>query len=430
MPRPTSRGAGDPYDAYGPDARASDTRSGSAGFIDATPGASPDVPLAVHDLTSAAKDLIEGAFPPLWVRGEVSDFKAHRNGHWYFALRDAQAQVRCVVWSSQTRRFPAPPDDGMQVVAYGQMTVWPVRGDLQFSVRAMEADGEGLWRKALERTRQRLEADGLLDPARKRALPAAPRTVAVITSPDGAALHDIITVTRRRSPGVNLVVVPARVQGEGAPESLIAALDRVAAWRGCDVVIIGRGGGSREDLWAFNDERLARALAACPIPTISAVGHETDISICDLVADLRAATPSAAAEAAVPAVLDQRARLRALGRQLAATAQRRQHRIVVRLDTTRRRLVQAAQRVTERRHARLSTVAARLDPLSPLATLARGYAVARTPAGATLSEVGAFAEGQAFDLWVRDGIVAAVAGRSRPRPDASATVPTPDRERP
>jgi len=392
----------------------------SVGAIDMTPGASPESPLAVHDLTSAAKDLMEGAFPPLWVRGEVSDFKAHRNGHWYFALRDANAQVRCVVWSTQARRLPAPPDDGMQVVAFGQMTVWPVRGDLQFSVRALEADGEGLWRKALELTRQRLEADGLLEPGRKRPLPASPRTIAVITSADGAALHDIITVARRRSPSVHLVVVPARVQGEGAPESLIAALDRVTRWGGCDVVIIGRGGGSREDLWAFNDERLARAVAACPVPIISAVGHETDVSICDLVADLRAATPSAAAEAAVPSVLEQRSRLVQLSRQLATSAQRRQQRTTVRLETILRRLVAGAERLTERRQARLGQLVGRLDALSPLATLARGYAVARTPEGATLSGVGDFSVGQPFDLWVRDGVVAAVAGVSRPRPDSIA----------
>lgn len=392
----------------------------SVGAIDMTPGASPESPLAVQELTSAAKDLMEGAFPPLWVRGEVSDFKAHRNGHWYFALRDANAQVRCVVWATQARRLPAPPDDGMQVVAFGQMTVWPVRGDLQFSVRALEADGEGLWRKALELTRQRLEADGLLEPGRKRPLPTSPRTIAVLTSADGAALHDIITVARRRSPSVHLVLVPARVQGEGAAESLIAALDRVVRWGGCDLVIIGRGGGSREDLWAFNDERLARAVAACPVPVISAVGHETDISICDLVADLRAATPSAAAEAAVPSVVEQRSRLVQLSRQLATTAQRRQQRITVRLETMLRRLVAGAERLTERRQARLGQLAGRLDALSPLATLARGYAVARTPEGATLSGVGDFSVGQPFTLWVRDGVVAAVAGVSRPRPDTTS----------
>jgi exodeoxyribonuclease VII large subunit len=395
------------------------------GAIEATPGASPDVPLAVHDLTSAAKDLVEGAFPPLWVRGEVSGFKAHSNGHWYFALRDAQAQVRCVVWSSAARRLPAAPDDGMQVVAFGQMTVWPVRGDLQFSVRALEADGEGLWRKALEETRRRLEADGLLDPSRKRPLPAAPRTVAIITSADGAALHDVITVAQRRSPAVDLVVVPAKVQGEGAPESLVAALERVGRWGGCDVVIIGRGGGSREDLWAFNDERVARAVAACPVPIVSAVGHETDISICDLVADVRAATPSAAAEAVVPDVAALRRRLVQLRRELATSAQRRQQRVRVRLETVQRRLQSAAERVVERRQARLATVAGRLEALSPLGTLARGYAVARTPGGATLSDATAFRVGQDFELWLRDGIVSAVAGPQRARPDGIAGVVPP-----
>lgn len=392
------------------------------------PGGSPDAAIAVRDLTTAAKELVEGAFPPLWVRGEVSGFKAHRNGHWYFSLRDADAQVRCVVWSSQARRLPAAPDDGMQVVARGQMTVWPVRGDLQFSISAIEADGEGLWRKALEETRRRLEADGLLSAARKRPLPAAPRRVAVITSADGAALHDILTVARRRSPGVDLILVPAAVQGEAAPASLVAALQRVERWAGADVLIIGRGGGSREDLWAFNNEDVARALAACPIPTVCAVGHETDISICDLVADVRAATPSVAAETVVPAVAEQRARLKALGRQLAATAQRGQHRVATRVETTQRRMLVAAQRVTERRQARLNTVASQLEALSPLATLARGYAVARTPAGTTLSEVAAFAEGTAFELWLRDGAIAATAGAQMARPDALSPLVTPEEE--
>ncbi len=380
------------------------------------PGSAPESAISVHTLTSAAKDLIEGAFPPLWVRGEVTNFKAHRNGHWYFSLRDADAQVNCVIWSSATKRIPAPPDEGMAVTALGQMTVWPVRGDLQFSVRALEAAGDGLWRKALEQARLRLERDGLLDPARKRALPAFPRRIAVITSPDGAALHDIITVTRGRSRDVELVVVPAKVQGDGAPESLLDALDRVARWGDADLVIMGRGGGSREDLWAFNDERVARALALCPLPTVSAVGHETDISLCDLVADVRAATPSAAAELAVPSRRETLARVDALAKRLVSAAQRREDRAVAALRQVRQRLALAARRNVERREARLATLASQLQALSPLETLARGFVVARTPSGATLSRTAEFVRGQAFELWVQDGLVDATVTGHRPLP--------------
>lgn len=391
--------------------------------MDEAPGSSPAAAIAVHTLTTAAKDLIEGAFPPLWVRGEVTDFKAHRNGHWYFALRDAEAQVKCVVWSSQQRRMPAPPDDGMQVLALGQMTVWPVRGDLQFSVKALEAEGDGLWRKALELTRQRLEKDGLLDPARKRPLPFFPRRIAVITSPDGAAMHDIITVARARSADVEIVIIPAKVQGEGAPESLIAALGQLARWHSADLLIIGRGGGAREDLWAFNDEGVARALAACPVPTVSAVGHEVDITICDLVADVRAATPSAAAELAVPSRRETIARVDALGKRLAAAARRREERAIAGLAQVRKRLSLAATRLVERRRARVEAVAGRLDALSPLATLARGFAVARSSEGATLSGSGQFEPGMPFDLWLRDGIVSAVSGEARALPEGIQAYP-------
>lgn len=381
-----------------------------------TPGASPESAITVHTLTSAAKDLVEGAFPPLWVRGEVSDFKAHRNGHWYFSLRDANAQMKCVVWSAQTRRIPASPDDGMQVLARGQMTVWPVRGDLQFSVVAIEAEGDGLWRKALELTRRRLEADGLLDAARKRPLPRYPRRIAVITSPDGAALHDIVKVVRGRSPDVEIVILAAKVQGDGAPEELVAMIERLCRWKSADLLIIGRGGGAREDLWAFNDERVARALAACPIPTISAVGHEVDITICDLVADVRAATPSAAAELAVPSRREMQAQVQSLAGRLTGSIQRRHERNASALNLVRRRLSLGAVRVAERRRSRLAGVAGRLDALSPLATLQRGYAVARATNGATLSKRAAFISGAEFDLWVSDGIVRAVSLSTRVLP--------------
>jgi exodeoxyribonuclease VII large subunit len=374
-----------------------------------TPGGSPEGALTIAQLTTAAKEIIEGAFPPIWVKGEVSNFTAHRNGHWYFSLRDATAQLSCVVWSRDVIRIPAPPDEGMQVMAYGQLSVYAARGQMQFMVRAMEAEGEGLWRKAFEKTRAALEKDGLLDAARKRALPRFPRRVAVITSPDGAALHDIISVIQRRHRGVEIIVIPAAVQGETAPGSLVAALERVARWHAADVVIVGRGGGSREDLWAFNDERVARAIAACPIPTISAVGHEVDFTIADLVADHRAATPSAAAETAVPVLAELVAGLRSIGDMIRGATEQRVHdarRLLLQLS---RDLAVRSQRSVERRRARMQELAARLETLSPLGTLARGYAVALGETGGALPSAALFKPGMRFAVELRDGRVHATA---------------------
>ncbi len=379
------------------------------------PGATPNAAITISTLTQTLKEVVEGAFVPLWVRGEVSDFKAHRNGHFYFCLRDQVAQVKCVMWARDARRLPAMPDDGMQVVALGQVSVYAARGDLQLSVKTLEAQGDGLWRKALDQTRAKLAADGLLDPTRKRPLPRHPRRIAVITSPDGAALHDIVAVARRRSPLVEIVVIPAKVQGDGAAEELRAAVERVGRWRDLDLVIIGRGGGAREDLWAFNDEQLARAVAACCVPIISAVGHEVDVTLCDLVADLRAPTPSAAAEAAVPVLADVRDEVRALADALRTSGAWHVRRAAERLAATSADLVAGAARVTERRRAVLEGVAGRLHALSPLATLGRGYAVARGADGTALSRVADFAPGAPFDLHVRDGVVPAVA---RARDDA------------
>ncbi len=387
---------------------------------DAAPGESPETAFPVAALTQMAKEVIEGAFPPLWIRGEVSGFKSHGNGHWYFTLKDASASVSCVVWARDTLRIPAPPDEGMQVMAQGQLSVYPARGQMQFMVRALEAEGEGLWRKAFEATRARLEKDGLLDPARKRAIPRFPRRVAVVTSADGAALHDILSVIARRNPSVDVIVIPAAVQGETAPASLVAALDRVARWGAADVVIVGRGGGSREDLWAFNDEGVARAIAACPMPTISAVGHEVDVTIADLVADLRAATPSAAAEAAVPVLEELVEWLGALRQSMRTGVQRRV--VQARRDLKRWAgdLSVRAGRSVERRRARVQQLAGRIDALSPLNTLARGYAVARGADGHALGSAAAFTAGQAFVLVLRDGQVDATVTAVRPGAPPSA----------
>ncbi len=373
------------------------------------PGGSPEDALSIAELTNAAKEILEGAFPPIWIKGEVGNFTAHRNGHWYFSLRDATAQLSCVVWSRDVQRIPAPPDEGMHVLAHGQLSVYAARGQMQFMVRSMEAEGEGLWRKAFEKTKAALQKDGLLDPARKRALPRFPRRVAVITSPDGAALHDIVSVIQRRNTGVEIVVIPAAVQGEGAPDSLVAALNRLARWHGADVVIIGRGGGSREDLWAFNDERVARAIAACPIPTISAVGHEVDFTIADLVADYRAATPSVAAETAVLVLADIVAGILALGDAIRSSTELRVRDGRQTLRRLSRDLAVRSLRTVERRRARVQELAARLETLSPLATLARGYAVALNEKGGALPSAALFKPGMPFAIEMRDGRVHATA---------------------
>jgi exodeoxyribonuclease VII large subunit len=374
----------------------------------AVPGGSPETALSISAMTAAAKDVLEGAFPPVWVQGEVSGFKAHGNGHWYFSLRDKTAQLSCVVWSRDAERIPAPPDEGMQVLARGQLSVYAARGQMQFMVQRMEAEGEGLWRKRFNLIRSVLERDGLLDPRRKRALPRFPRRVVLITSRDGAALHDIVSVIGRRNRCVEIVLVAAAVQGESAPESLIAALECVARWNGADLVIVARGGGSREDLWAFNHEGVARAIAACPMPVISAVGHEADVTIADLVADVRAATPSAAAEAAVPVLSEVVAALAALGRGMCSATALRLKDAGRSLRQHSRDMVVRSQRAAERRRARLQEVAARLDVLSPLATLGRGYAVTLDKDGVALANAARFAPGMDFDVLLRDGRVHAV----------------------
>ena len=371
------------------------------------PGADPTSAIAVSSLTSIARDILEGAFRPLWVRGEVTNFKAHRNGHWYFTLRDRMAQIRGVVWSKDTRAIPAPPDEGMLISAWGNLSVYPQKGEMQFVVRKMEAEGDGLWRKKLEMTRARLDAEGLLRVERKRPLPRYPRRIAVVTSPDGAALRDIVAVMKRRSPAVEIIVVPATVQGDTAILDLCRALDRVARWRGADVVIIGRGGGSREDLWAFNDERVARAIASCPLPVISAVGHEVDITICDLVADVRAPTPSAAAETVVRDDAELAAELRGLQTRLRRALLKRVDNAKAELHWCASALRNRLTRGIERRRARLAALGGGLNALSPLATLQRGYAVARHPGGAALTSADAFTPEMRFDLVLRDGIVAA-----------------------
>ena len=368
--------------------------------------ASPEGAWSVSEVTRQARLLIESGLRSVWVRGEVSGFKAYRSGHWYFTLRDAGAQVRCVMWSQDNRRLPGPPDDGTEIFVEARPTVWEERGEFRLTVKQLiPTAAGGLWQLQLERAKAALERDGLLDPARKRPLPPYPTRLAVVTSPDGAALRDILSVLGRRWPVVEVLLFPTRVQGEGAEDELCAALALVNRLEDLDLVIVGRGGGSQEDLWAFNSERVARAVAAVRVPTISAVGHETDVALTDLVADVRAPTPSVAAETAVPhadavgAALDLLARRlgRTLAGQLTIAAQR--------LARTGDRLGSAAGRVLADQRHRLSELAGRLESLSPLRVLARGYAVARGPDGVVLKRVAQLPPGGEFRLTVSDGDV-------------------------
>jgi exodeoxyribonuclease VII large subunit len=380
------------------------SRRGQINPVD-LPGASRESAISITDLNDRTRSLIEQTFGTFWVRGEVTDFKRNKNGHWYFCLRDHNAQMQCVVWSSDQWRIPAPPDDGMEVIAQVKMNFFAGKGTLQLRVGRIEAAGDGLWRKAIEMTIAKLTGEGLLAPERKRQLPAYPKCVAIVTSTTGAALRDIVAVAHRRRPGMKLVVAGAAVQGETAPREICRAISKVMSWGCADLLIIGRGGGSREDLHAFNNEHVARAVANSAIPTISAVGHEVDTTVCDLVADVRAATPSVAAERAIPALSDMYNALVTRQRRMNIAIQRRGQSASMDLKTTARDMRVASQRALQSRRADMSSVAGRLHALSPLATLARGYSIARDADGKTLSSVGDFVQSPEYDLILRDGIV-------------------------
>lgn len=358
----------------------------------------------MSQVTQRARRIVESGMNRLWVRGEVAGFKSYQSGHWYFSLRDARAQVRCVMWRGDNQRLPGPPEEGMQVFVDARPTVWEERGEFRLTVKQLvPTDADGLWQLRLERAKAALARDGLLDAARKRPLPLYPSRIAVVTSPDGAALRDIVSVMGRRWPSAVLLVIPTRVQGETAEEELCAALDLLRRVPELDLAIVGRGGGSREDLWAFNSERVARAVAASPVPIISAVGHETDVALTDLVADVRAPTPSAAAEAAVPDREMVRQALDALAHRLAGALYGYTELGSERLARTADRLTASMRTGLERRGARLERLGGKLDALSPLRVLARGYSVARDLEGRVLRRVADFAVGDEFELTVSDG---------------------------
>lgn len=430
--------------------------------------------LSVSALNRLAREALESALPLLWVGGEISNLVRAPSGHLYFTLKDANSQVRCAMWRNRAQLLAFRPENGMRVEARALVTLYEARGDYQLNVEALRPAGIGDLYEAFNRLKERLAAEGLFDPAARRALPRFPRGIAIVTSPSAAALRDVLSALQRRAPHLPIVLYPAPVQGVEAPARLVEALRRAGercAADGIDVVLLVRGGGSIEDLWAFNDEALARAIRACPVPVVSGVGHETDFTIADFAADLRAATPTGAAELASAGFHAARLELanlaprlqRALQRRLEVAGQR-VDRAALRLVHPRQRLAQAAMRTTvlhdklraglsrrlerathhvsqlelrlrsgrpaiaraqdrlsmlasrlhrsaaesvRREQQRVTGLATHLHHLAPEAVLARGYAIARSADGGILRSTAGVAEGDALSLQLADGRLAA-----------------------
>ena len=362
----------------------------------------------VAQLSTAINRLVTGEFPPIWVRGEVIQCKAWSSGHWYFTLRDRKSQVKCCMFRLNASRAGKPPADGTEVFVLAKPGIYEEKGEFQLVVsRMLPTSAVGQKQQELERVKALLQQDGLFDPARKRRVPSYASTVALVTSPDGAALSDVVTVTRKRWPCARILFVAARVQGEGAVQELVRALRLVNRIPELDLCIVGRGGGAREDLAAFNSEAVCRALADVRVPTISAVGHEVDISLTDLVADLRAPTPSAAAEMAVA---DRRDALRLvddLSVRLASGLTARTRLAGARLARSSDRLRSVVQGMLKVHRGRADRLGAQLDPLSPMRVLGRGYAVARDDTGRVLKRRADFDKTERFRLRLADGEIRA-----------------------
>ncbi len=351
------------------------------------PPAGPDI-YSVARLNREARRLLEAALGSVWVQGEISNFSRPSSGHWYFSLKDREAQLRCAMFRQRNVLSRFTPAEGQQVLARGRVSLYEPRGDYQLLIEHLEDAGQGALQRAYEELRARLASEGLFAIERKRALPAAPARIGVITSPTGAAIRDILHVLAARFPAASVLIYPVPVQGAAAAPAITAALDLASSRAECEVLILARGGGSLEDLWAFNDERVARAIARCALPVIAGIGHETDVTIADFVADVRAPTPTAAAQLAVPdrrvwlqrlaqlatraqaamrrALLDDSARIKALQArlQLAHPGTRlSQH--AQRLDELEARLLRAHSGVQRHAAVRLATLTARLQARSP-----------------------------------------------------------------
>ena len=354
--------------------------------------------LTVSQLNQRVRETLDAQLGEFWVVGEISNFRVPPSGHFYFSLKDERSQIGAVMFRSANQLLPYRPEDGMQVIVRGRIGLYEVRGALQLYVEAMEPRGLGSLQLAFEQLKKRLAAEGLFAAGRKRPLPFLPRAVGIVTALTGAAIHDLLVVLRARQPGVRIVVRPVRVQGKEAPGDIVQALTEISRIAEVDVLIVGRGGGSLEDLWAFNDERVARAIAGARVPVVSAVGHEIDVTIADLVADRRAPTPTAAAAMVVPDRRDLHAWLARMANGLHAGVQRQIMRqrerlggqarhlrdprqvlraLQLRVDELSERAMRGAMSRLRLARQQLRGGAERLQALSPLAVLERGYSIAR-----------------------------------------------------
>jgi len=382
---------------------------------------------SVSRLNREVRTLLESGLGTLWVQGEISNLARPASGHWYFSLKDRDAQIRCAMFRQRNVLSRFAPREGQLVVAFGRVSLYEPRGDYQLLVELLEDAGVGALQRAFDELKARLAAEGLFAPERKRPLPSAPRRIGVITSPTGAAIRDIVQVLRRRCPAAEILIYPSPVQGAAAAAALIAAVELAGTRAEVDVLILARGGGSIEDLWAFNDELLARAILASPIPIVTGIGHEIDFTIADFVADLRAPTPSAAAQLVAPDAAVWRRRLEQLLARFAAAARRALRSEQSRLEAVTRRLnlshpgarlQQHSQRLDELEarlrlsvrariaagSARLESAARALQAVSPLATLERGFAViTRARDGALITDAAQLAAGEAFDARLAHG---------------------------
>ncbi len=334
---------------------------------------------SVSELTARIKATLEGDFADVALVGEVSNLSRPRSGHVYLSLKDDSAQIRAVIWKNVAQRLPFDLADGLSVRAFGDLAVYAPRGDYQVTIRRVEPEGVGPLELAFRQRFEKLQAEGLFDPDRKRPLPRFPRRIVVVTSPSGAAIRDFLQVTGRRWPASEILIAPARVQGQGAAEEVAAAIGLANRVLGADLIVVARGGGSLEDLWAFNEEVVARAIAGSALPVVSAIGHEVDITLADHASDFRALTPSEAGERVVPDAREARQALDALRSRLIRDARDRVADARQGLDDLSAALDRGLRRQVDDRRHRLARLAGQLEALSPLAVLARGYALAFRP---------------------------------------------------